>query len=142
MSTDEYVQEAREIVEDAEVNVCTARRFYIVRGGLFGLGLTLVGLGLAVGGVTTAYFGWSLAGPGVVLVVAVGISLIVASERKTWPDLPQARAEVGGQLLEGVELARELGELVVRRRQLALLDGGDGRGDLRVPVGVLAGHEP
>ena len=57
------------------------------------------------------------------------------------PDLPEPGAQVVGQLVERVELAGELGELVVRRRQLALLDGRDRRRDLGVAVGVLAGDE-
>ena len=37
------------------------------------------------------------------------------------------------ELVEGVELARQLGEVVVGLGQLALLDGRDGDGDLRRP---------
>ena len=42
------------------------------------------------------------------------------------------------ELVDGVELAGQLGELVVGLGQLALLDRADGHGDL----GVLAGVRP
>ena len=42
-------------------------------------------------------------------------------------DPAEPLAQVGAQLVQGVELAGQLGELVVRVGQLALLDRGDGR---------------
>src|SRR5450830_1267558 len=50
-------------------------------------------------------------------------------------------AQVRGELLEGVELARELGEVVVGRGKLALLDGRRGDRDLRLLASVLAARE-
>ena len=44
----------------------------------------------------------------------------------------EAGPQVVAQLVEGVELAGRLGEVVVERRQLALLDGLHGDGDLRL----------
>ena len=51
------------------------------------------------------------------------------------------RPHVGAQLLEGVELARHLRELVVEVGQLALLDGEDGDGDLRLLALVVAAEQ-
>ncbi|WP_082978762.1 trigger factor, partial [Mycobacterium sp. 1081908.1] len=50
-------------------------------------------------------------------------------------------AQVGPQLVDGVELAGQLGELVVGLGQFAFLDRPDGDGDLRVLAGVLPGRQ-
>ena len=49
----------------------------------------------------------------------------------------EAVAQVRAQLVEGVELARQLGEVVVEGGELALADGLDGDGDVGV-VGIRA----
>ena len=50
-------------------------------------------------------------------------------------------AEVGPQLVDGVELAGQLGELVVGLGQFAFLDRPDGDGDLRILPGVFTGRQ-
>ena len=55
--------------------------------------------------------------------------------------LVEAGAQVVAQLVERVELARRLGELVVELGQLTLLDGVDGDGHLGVLAGVVATDE-
>ena len=50
-------------------------------------------------------------------------------------------AQVGAQLVDGVELRGQLGELVVGRRQLALLDAVHRDGHLGLLAGVLAADE-
>ena len=49
--------------------------------------------------------------------------------------------EVGAQLVEGVELGGQLGEVVVQLGQLALLDGLDRHGDVGVLALVVAAGE-
>src|SRR5690606_36394808 len=56
-------------------------------------------------------------------------------------DALDALAEVGLELADGVELARELRELVVGLGQLTLLDGVDLDGDDGFLTGVLAGDQ-
>ena len=56
-------------------------------------------------------------------------------------DLRDLLAQVVAQLVEGVELAGELGEVVVGRRQLALLDRLHGHGDLGLLAGAVAAGE-
>ena len=50
-------------------------------------------------------------------------------------------AQVGVELVESVELARKLGEVVVGPRQVALLDGGRGDRDVGLLPGVVAPGE-
>ena len=56
-------------------------------------------------------------------------------------DLLDLAAQVVAQLVEGVELAGQLREVVVRGRQFPLLDGLDGDGDLGLGAGALATGE-
>ena len=58
--------------------------------------------------------------------------------RLNWPHLV---AKAGPQLVDGVELAGQLRELVVGLGQFAFLDRPDGGGDLRLLPGVFAGRE-
>ncbi len=51
------------------------------------------------------------------------------------------RAQAAAELADRVELAGDLGEVVVGLRKLALLDGGDGDGDLGVLAFVVSAHE-
>ena len=50
-------------------------------------------------------------------------------------------AQVGAQLVEGVELAGQLGELVVQLGQLLLLDRADGHRHLGVAAGEVAADQ-
>ena len=56
-------------------------------------------------------------------------------------DPAEPRAQVGAQLVDGVELAGELGELVVGLGQLALFDRVEVDRDLRLAPGILSGHQ-
>jgi hypothetical protein len=53
----------------------------------------------------------------------------------------QPLGQVGPQVVEAVELARQAGELVVDRGQLALLDGSHGDRHLGLATGVVTGDE-
>ena len=69
------------------------------------------------------------------------------SRSRAWPpcskvlERPACSARLGLQLVEGVELAGDLGEVVVGLGELALLDGDDGDGDLGGLALVVAAEQ-